>query len=220
MNQQNWYYRLNDQQVGPVNQEEIIGLLMQQALTTDSYVWSDGMAGWQSIGQIPELVAIIGTGQTRQRPTSVTVLGILNIVFGGLGLLCSPFGIISILMPQPNSPFQLTSAMKMFSLVGCAVGFVFAIVLLASGIGLLYLKRWAREAALVYGWAAIIWGILALVMNGIMFSSSLSGASQEAMPAVVGGIIGAMCGGLIGLIYPVILIVFMRKPHVIQACHK
>ncbi|MBL7214085.1 MAG: DUF4339 domain-containing protein [Phycisphaerae bacterium] len=220
MEQQNWFYRLNNQQVGPVAQEQIIQLMIQCILTADSYVWAEGMENWQRIEQIPELAAFMPTGQAPQRPKSVTVLGILNIVFGGLTLLCAPFGIISLLMPQPNSPFQMTEMMKLFSLVGYGIGFVFAIVLLASGIGLLNLKKWARQAAYLYGWFAICWGILGTIANGIMFSSSLSNVSPEAMPVVVGGIIGGMCGGLIGLIYPVVLIIFLRKPHVIQACNK
>jgi hypothetical protein len=95
-----------------------------------------------------------------------------------------------------------------------------AIVLLACGIGLLHLKKWARETTLVYGWIALAWGILGTIITAILFSSNLSGASQEELPVVVGSIIGGMCGGLVGLIYPVILIVYMRKPHVVEACQK
>jgi len=218
MEQQNWFYRLNDQQVGPVAQDQVIHLITQQILTADSYVWAENMENWLCIEQIPELAAFLPQG--KERPTCITVLGILNIVFGGLGLLCSPFGIIGLLMPQPNSPFQLTPEMRMFSLIGYGFGFVFAIVLLASGIGLLNLKKWARQATCIYGWTAIVWGILSSIANGIMFSSRLSGTSPEEMPVVIGGIVGGMCGGLLGLIYPVILIIFMRKPHVIQACNK
>ena len=220
MDQQNWFYRLNDQQVGPVGQDQIIHLVTQQVLTADSYVWSEGMENWQRVEQIAELAAFLPAGQSGQRPTSVTVLAILNIVFGGLGLLCSPFGIISLLMPQPHSPFQLSEAMKQFSLFGYALGFVFAIVLLASGIGLLNRKKWAHQAAYIYGWVAICWGIIGAIANGIMFSSSLKGVSPEAMPMVVGGIVGGICGGMLGLIYPIILIIFLRKPHVIEACNK
>ncbi|MEN8126333.1 MAG: GYF domain-containing protein [Planctomycetota bacterium] len=220
MDPQNWYYRLNEQQIGPVDQDEIIRLLIQQILTIDSYAWTEGMENWQQIGHLPQFAAFTSFGKAQQRPTSVTVLGILNIVFGGLGILCSPFGIIGLLVPQPNSSFQPTEVMKLFSVVGYAVGFVFAIILLISGIGLLLRKNWARLTAIAYGWAAIGWGVLALIINGILFSSCLSEVSQEAMPVVVGGIIGGMCGGLIGLIYPVILIIFMKKPHVVQTCDK
>ena len=219
MDQQYWYYRLNEQQVGPVKKDDIHALLIQQILTADSYVWAEGMENWQPIGQIPDF-ATWTAGQPPKRPTSVTVLATLNIIFGGLSLLCSPFGIIGLLIPQPNSPFQMGPGMRMYSLVSYAVGFVMAIVLLSSGIGLLNLKRWARETTCVYGWIALIWGILGTVITAVMFTSHLGGASQEEMPMVIGGIIGGMCGGVFGLIYPVLLIIFMRKPSIVQACSR
>lgn len=220
MEQQNWFYRKDEQQIGPVSRDEILRLITQQALTGESYVWAEGMENWQRLESIPDLAAFIPAGQGRQRPKCVKVLGILNIIFGGLALLCSPLGIISLLIPQPNSPFQLTPEMKLLSLVGYGVGFIASIVLLASGIGLLNLRKWARQTAYIYGWFAIVWGILSSIANGIMFSSSLSGASPEEMPIVIGGIASGMCGGLVGLIYPVILIIFLRKPRVIAACDK
>ena len=220
MDEHNWFYRKNEQQFGPVSRDEILRLLAQHELTADSYVWAEGMGNWQHIESIADLAAFIPAGQNKSRPRSVTVLGILNIVFGGLSLLCSPLGIISLVIPQPNNPFQMTPEMKQVSLIGYGIGFVFAIILLASGIGLLNLKKWARQAAYIYAWVAIVWGILSSIANGIMFSSSLSGASPEEMPIVIGGIVGGMCGGLLGLIYPVILIIFLRKPRVIEACNK
>jgi len=220
MNQENWYYRLNDQQVGPVSQDEIIRLFLQRTLTADSYVWTEGMQDWQPISQVPAFAAFTTGPQSGQRPTSVTVLGILNIVFGGLGLTCIPIGIAMSFVPQPDSPFQPTEAMELFTMIGNIVGFLFSIVLLASGIGLLYQKKWARKTSIIYGWTAIVWCILGLIINGFLFSSMLSDVPPEAMPGVVGGIVGGMCGGLIGLAYPIILIIFMRKPHVIEACSR
>lgn len=220
MEQQNWFYLLNNQQVGPVSRDEITRLIAEQILTPDSYVWAEGMEDWQLIGQIPEFAAIIPAGYKPPRPQSVTVLGILNIVFGGMSLMCSPLGIIGLIMPQPNSPFQMTAGMKLFAFTGYIFGFIFAVVLLVSGIGLLKLKSWARQAAYIYGWVAIVWGILGLFVNLILFMPNLSGVSQEAMPAVIGGIIGGMCGGVLGLIYPAILVIFLRKPHVIEACNQ
>jgi len=220
MNQQKWFYRLSDQQVGPVASDQIIHLITQRILTAESYVWAEGMENWQPIGHVPEFAPLIAAGQPRPRPQSVTVLGILNIVFGGLSILCSPLGIIGLIIPQPNSPFQISAGMKLFSLVSYGVGFIFAIVLLASGIGLLNLKKWARQAAYIYGWVAIAWGGLGIVMSVIFFRPDLGGVSQEAMAAVIGGLVGGMCGGIFGLVYPIILVIFLRKPHVIAACNK
>jgi len=48
------------------------------------------------------------------------------IVFGAMGLLCSPFSLIFLLTPQPDNPFQTGPAMTIFSLIGFAVGLVFS----------------------------------------------------------------------------------------------
>ena len=36
-----------------------------------------------------------------ERPTPVTVFGVLNIIFGAFGLICTPFGLLALYMPQP-----------------------------------------------------------------------------------------------------------------------
>lgn len=223
MDQKDWHYQLNNQQIGPVDKEEILQLLAQQVLTPDTLIWSAGMENWQPMRQVPELMAT-ASEPVKQRPTSVTVLAILNIVFGGLGILCSPFAVISLLIPQPTgSGFEISYAMKLFSMFSYGLGFVMSIILLASGIGLLNLKKWARQTAYFYGWFTVAWGILSIVINAVLFSTGAA-ISSEATPemagGIIGGIIGGMCGGLIGMIYPVVLIVLLRKPHVVQVCSK
>jgi uncharacterized membrane protein len=86
--------------------------------------------------------------------------------------------------------------------------------LIAAGIGLLYLKAWARVLSLGYGWFAIVWGIIGMVVNVGLITSGAYGAPRDA----VGGMMGGVFGGLVGLIYPILLIVFMRRPNVKDAC--
>lgn len=222
MESQNWFYQQNNQQFGPVGRDQIAHLLSQGLLTPFSYVWTEGMDQWQPVGQLPEFAAVAavaaGEPSPPQRPTAVTVLGTLNIIFGGLSLLCSPLGIIGLLVPQPQSPFQLSAGMKMTAFVSYCVGLIFAVILLASGVGLLKLKSWARQMAYIYGWVALIWGILGIIVNAILFIPALNNIPQEAAPGIIGGLIGGFCGGLLGLIYPVFLIVYLRKPHIVSAC--
>ncbi len=213
-----WFYRDQDQPVGPVSREEIINRINLGLLSAESYVWAEGMQDWLPVGQIPAFAGFVWPVGTPARPASVTVFGTLNIIFGSLALLCSPFGIIGLLVPQTGNPFPMTGAIRMMALVGYGIGFIFAIVLLASGIGLLKQRSWARQTAYLYGWAALIWGVLSLVINLSLMMPSMGNVPEETAPAVIGGFVGGMCGGLISLIYPVLLIVFMRKPHVIAAC--
>ena len=46
-----WYYTLNNQQVGPVDEKEIKKLIEAGSITHGTMVWTTGMATWQPIGQ-------------------------------------------------------------------------------------------------------------------------------------------------------------------------
>ncbi len=220
MDNANWFYQQNEQQIGPVTTEELVNLLIQKIVAKDTYVWSEGMENWQQIQNVPDLKTAALAAHAPLRPTSVTVLGILNIVFGSLNLLCTPIAIVGLMVPQPNSPFQMGPGMKIYTGFGVVLGLVCASVLLASGIGLLKQKNWARQTAYIYGWFAIIWGVIAIIINIFIFSPSLTGVSEEVAPAIIGGIVGSMCGGIIGLIYPIVLIIYLKKPHIVQACNR
>lgn len=221
-----WYYLLENEQIGPVSREDLMRLFQEGTLAPDVYVWSEGLAQWQPATAIPELGGQAGAeGQPaplRVRPTPVTVFGILNIVFGGLGLLCTPLAIAALWIPQQPGMSQLGPAMMAYTIVGYIVGFFCAILLLAAGIGLLYQKRWARQCSYGYGWFAIVWGIIGIILTVVMMASGMgaAGGGPEETAAQVGGVIGGMCGGLIGLIYPIFLVIFMRRPNVVEACQR
>jgi hypothetical protein len=46
-----WYYTLNNQQVGPVDEKEIKKLIAAGSITHATMVWTTGMANWAPIGQ-------------------------------------------------------------------------------------------------------------------------------------------------------------------------
>ncbi len=148
------------------------------------------------------------------RPTSVTVFGVLGIVFGGLALLCTPFGLIgTFATPDVLNP---SPVYKAWLIISSGLGLVMAGWLLAVGIGLLGLKRWARSGAIFYGWFAIVIGILSMIGNVAALALGAVSPGPGALPGYIGGTIG----GLIGLVYPILLLVFMSKPHVIAACSR
>ena len=99
-----------------------------------------------------------------QRPTSVTVFAILNLVFAALGV----FGLIGSLtlfttVDAGNNPvvkiMQDNPGYKTWIMASIPLGLAACIVLLASGIGLLSLKPWAR-------WLAIGYAMLLALVNG------------------------------------------------------
>jgi hypothetical protein len=150
--------------------------------------------------------------QTVEKPTSVTVFGILNIVFGGLGFLCTPIGIFGIVMT--GKTMEIVAGYKIFLLVSSFIGIGFSAWLLTLGIGLVTMKRWARRGSCIYAWIAIVWGIAGLILNILAVSLGWMVSPQGQLPGLLGGM---CCGGISGLIYPVLLLIFMQTAKVKQA---
>ena len=222
MDERQWHYVKDGQQCGPVPQAQLIEMFQAKTLGPTTLVWTTEMANWCPASTVDALAAALSiplqpgaplTPESAhpQRPTTVTVFGILNIVFGGMGLLCVPIGLIG-MFAMPN--VVNTPAMKGWMLISSTVGFACTILVLTCGIGLLYMKAWARTGSLVYGWFMIVWTIIGLVANFALITSGQFGQAQSVLPGMIGG----MCGSLISLIYPILLIVFMRRPDVRNAC--
>ncbi len=156
------------------------------------------------------------------RPTGVTVFAILNIIFGLMGV----FGIVvsvgmlvlgsRIAGPNPVMDKMFDSvAYLAFTAVGMVVGIVFSILLLFSGIGLLKMSKSARTISIVYGVYAIVSTILANAVNVfVVFIPALEQAQGAQRAGMIGGIIGAGIGGLVGLIYPIALLIYFTRPTV------
>jgi fumarate reductase subunit D len=109
-----------------------------------------------------------------ERPTSITVLSILNIIFGSLGTLlycCGGAGILFMLsmLNSAGSDPQVQELKTMWQtlennipgwnafLIGSMVAaLITSVILLLSGIGLLNMKNWGRMLGLTYAVLAII----------------------------------------------------------------
>ena len=68
-----WYYTLNNQQVGPVEEAEIRKLVDAGSITHGTMVWTNGMANWLPIGQTP-LASLLGSAPPPVVPTSVAAV--------------------------------------------------------------------------------------------------------------------------------------------------
>jgi len=147
-----------------------------------------------------------------ERPTAVTVFGILNCVFGGLGLLCTPFSVFFLILGERT--MEIVPGYKIYLLITSVVGLGFSAWLLSLGVGLLKFKTWARRGSVIYAIIMIIWGIVGAGLNIVALSSGWMTAPQQEMPAMF---CGMTCGGIAGLIYPVLLLIFMNTGKVKQA---
>ena len=146
--------------------------------------------------------------QAKAKPTSITVFGILNIVFSAFGLLCAPFSMV-IVFGMPNE-LDLSASYKIWIIVSFVIGYACSIWQLVLGIGLLNLKRWARGGCVAYGFVAIAMGVVNMIASAV----SVLGGPMQLKPEALPGLVGGMIGGLIGMAYPIVLIIFMRKANV------
>lgn len=99
-----WYYTLNNQQVGPVEEVEIKNLVDAGTITHGTMVWTTGMANWLPIGQSP-LASLLGADLPPAIPPSVAAvyehpevtkykqlfmwfwISLIGIIFFGIGII-------------------------------------------------------------------------------------------------------------------------------------
>lgn len=163
----------------------------------------------------------------RGRPAAIVVFGILNLVFGTLGVCGTAASSAMLFIDIPRNPaipnpaldlIQSNATYRLFVQVMMTLGTIFAVVLVVAGIGLLLSKAWGRTLSIVYGWYAILGIIIGMIAHWVFLMQPLlvdmwqaDGNSGPNTAAFV-GIFGGLVGGCLGLIYPVILLVFMYRP--------
>ncbi len=163
-----------------------------------------------------------------QRPTSVTVFGILNILFS----LLRAFGSLSLglmllaLSQNPNAamnPFwpQNSLIWNTWQYVVLAWSALGAVLLLVSGIGLLRLVAGGRRLAVGVAQLDILFGIIGIVIQAATtfpkVVEQLSNAGPAEQGAMVGALVATIFGPLFGLIYPLLIWFYMTRPHVLAA---
>lgn len=54
-----YYVGINGQQVGPLNESELITMINNHSVNKDTLAWMPGMPTWKPIEQVPEILKII-----------------------------------------------------------------------------------------------------------------------------------------------------------------
>ncbi len=161
----------------------------------------------QKDGQIP--VQIIRS----EMPGSIMVFGILGVIVGALGLFCPTTGIFRWAAITPNRHHYISFEQTVWVFFLFLIGIVFSIWLLVVSIGLIGYKRWARKGAVVYGIAYISWFVIAWCINGLMMLLGWIEMQKIEWPVFIFGIVL----GLLGMIYPVLLLIFMKSKKIKEA---
>ncbi len=162
------------------------------------------------------------------RPASATVFGILNIIFGAIGILGLVYwaAMFFAAKPDPNNPVMGIVAgnpmLALWTKASFVLGGVASVVLLLSGIGLLQLQPWARTASIIYAVYSIVMAVVGLVVSYFFLFGPLMELAQHSRgpveaAAAFGGAIGAIGGPFLSVIYPILLLIFMKRPNVVAA---
>jgi len=166
-----------------------------------------------------------------QRPASLTVFGILNLIFGVMGLVGLVVSLKLYYTPLEGQtglmadllraePFY-ASCMRVMSVPSA----LYVIAMIVSGIGLLQARDGARRLAILCG----VYGILAGIVNGYLtfyhvmpFTIEYTVATVKE-PAIAGMMrsftqAGTITGMLAAFAYPVVTLIFMGRKSVCDYC--
>jgi hypothetical protein len=174
-------------------------------------------------------------------------MGILNIVFGSLFLICTLCGGIGLLMMMNSSSMFAVNGVNVLgdmwdylkrevpaypaiTIGSLLAGLVLNIVLLVAGIGLLNMKNWGRVLSLIYSVISIVEQIGMLIFT-LAFVNPATQRWQQDFLRRVGGRLppGAMSsdsslsnvlsviGSVLGVAYAVVLLIMMLLPRVSAA---
>jgi hypothetical protein len=163
----------------------------------------------------------------RRVPTSVTVLSVIGIIFFFLGLIGVVISLFALFGPgfgPPNPMLNKINNDKGYLIgsgLSLAVGVVGMIILLASSIGSLMLKPWARLGMVTYGVLSLVNAVAGLLFTMLyvvpLMTSALPPNDPGRTGGAIGGAIGGICGGALGMIYPICVLCFFNTASVVQA---
>jgi hypothetical protein len=168
-----------------------------------------------------------------RRPATWTAFGIISIVYAVLTVISGLAGqamMGSARMPGDGGPtvdpireaIDRSETYRVFAEIALPVGLVAALVLLVAGIGLLRARGWGRVLSLAYGWFSLATGVVTAVVTWIFISSPLlqrgMAATEDAerIVLVTAAVAGAI-GSVVSLMYPLLLVIFLRKDARIEA---
>lgn len=154
----------------------------------------------------------------RPRPVSLTIFGVLNI---GYALMMMVSVVIATALPHlvPGHAHHLALRMaqnETLLLTKVIFGLAVGLALMISGVGLLLARNWGRVGSIA---CAAVDVAVVLAESVISWRASIEQVASlnRALPRQVFEISYAM-GIVIGLAYPVLLLIFMNQPGIIEAC--
>jgi hypothetical protein len=178
------------------------------------------------------------------RPLAVTVAAILQLVFGGLGVMCGIFtagidiagGRDALRTNQNTAESRLQEASqslqeekapawRAYSIANQVTSGIFSCMMVASGIGLLRMARWARILALVYAGLSLVKDVVVMAYNVLVLNPladealhTLPAQDRQAVePIMKFATVFAVVGIVLVMLYPIAIAILMLLPSVNRA---
>ena len=162
------------------------------------------------------------------RPTPVTTIATLGVIFGTFGLLCKPAGLVMQLflkLPQPNpvfDAFRNDPALRAWTIAAGITGTLVSLLLLLSSLGSLQLKQWARLGMLSYASLAALLTVVGQLFAYFVVGPAVVQAMRQAglpntQPNWLSGPIGMAIGLVVGLWFPLLIVLYYNRRDVKQA---
>jgi hypothetical protein len=162
-----------------------------------------------------------------QRPASVTVLAVIGIIWGSLmtlGNLCGVIVLASNFTPAGNnsmSSLQNDPTMHVWNIVSGVAGLILGIVLLYGSINALSLKPQARLAMIWYSVPQILLSVVGVVVAlviGLPHLNEILNSPNARTPGFKEGALGGFWGSImfqiVVVIYAILILLYMNRPHV------
>lgn len=166
------------------------------------------------------------------RPTAVTVIAVIGIAFGLLGICCGGFGLLgsafteSIMGAAPQGEQDINRQLwsgpqaTRYNLFSSVISLVLGFMLLIGSIGLLMMALWARGLMLFYALFAIVANIGSSLLYFLLLypeQQKIIASNPGAQAYMFGHYFGLGCGVVLGLIYPIAVLIILNKPEIKSA---
>lgn len=149
----------------------------------------------------------------KNRRTGLLVLGILEILLGGLCALLVPLMVLGQVMAANMTG---GSANYRMAVPGVLMYGLLAVAFIWLGIGSIRCRRWARALLLILSWSWLVTGVIAIGFLLFLLPRMMMGwpPGAKALALIVAAVIWTM----IFLVIPGVLVLFYQSRHVKATC--
>lgn len=196
--------------IGPMDVQELLDLGRSGVIGPGMYVIGEGQQEWRRFDEaFPSVVAPPSAASAAAEvPVSVKVIGVINLVLGAFGLLTG-LGIVAVMVFA--HAFAPAAGLKTMVPVAFAlVDLVKNMLYVGIGAGLLARREWARRLAVVFGVCNILYILVQAAVVPLILSERLAQSGFTLTACAIGGLVGAV----IHLIYPVAMVLLLRRDSV------